>query len=181
MSNLFLGQIVMFAGNFAPTGTAFCDGQVMSISQNTALFSLLGIQYGGNGTSTFALPNLQGSVPVHQGQGPGLSQYLIGQSSGSQDVTLLTTQMPAHSHTFSASTAVATGSSPSGLMPATPTAANASAYAVSQSSPYPALVKATMNPESCSVSGGSQPHSNMMPTLFISFLITLQGIFPSRN
>jgi len=181
MSNLFLGQIVMFAGNFAPKNTAFCDGQLLPISLNTALFSLLGTYYGGDGRATFALPNLQGSVPVGQGQGPGLSLYDIGESGGSQSITLLTTEMPAHTHTFSATTANATGTSPSGLVPAVPTVANASAYAVSQSSPYPALVPAAMNPESCSVGGGSQPHNNMMPTLFITFLIVLVGVYPARN
>lgn len=181
MSELFLGQIVMFGGNFPPKGTAFCNGQLLPISQNTALFSLLGTFYGGNGTSNFALPNLQGNVPVHMGQGPGLSPYDVGKSGGTQNVTLLTSQMPVHTHTFNASTVNATTASPSGLVPATPTVANASAYAVSQSSPYPALAAQTMNSQSCSIAGGGQPHSNMMPTLFITFVITLQGIFPARN
>ena len=181
MTQPFVGQIMMFCGNFAPIGRAFCDGQLMAISQNTALFSLLGTYYGGDGRSTFALPNLQGSVPVHMGQGPGLSVYQLGQSGGTQNVTLLATQMPAHSHVFSASTASATSPSPSDQLPAKPTAANASAYAVSQSLPYPALAPQTMNPQSCSVVGGSVAHNNMMPTLFITFVIALVGIFPSRN
>jgi microcystin-dependent protein len=179
MSNLFLGQIVMFGGNFAPRGTAFCDGQILPISQNTALFSLLGTQYGGNGTSNFALPNLQGSVPVHQGAGPGLSEYVMGQSGGSQTVGLLISEIPVHSHTFNATTANATSSSiANNLLPATPTATNAFAYAVSQPS-YPALAPTALG--GLLPQGGSQPHANMMPTLFISFLITLQGVFPSRS
>ena len=143
----FLGQIVMFAGNFAPKGYALCNGQVMSITQNTALFSLLGTTYGGNGTTTFALPNLQGNVPVNMGQGPGLSPYVLGQTGGTQNVTVNAATMPAHSHVFNASTANATGPSPSGLVPAKPTATNAAAYAVSQTSP--ALAPQIMNPQSC--------------------------------
>jgi len=177
MSSPFLGQIVMFGGNFAPTGFALCNGQLLAISQNTALFSLLGTFYGGNGTSNFALPDLRGSVPVHMGQGPGLSQYVLGQTGGTPNVTLTAATMPAHGHVFNASTANATGSSPSGLVPAKPTAANAAAYAVSQSAP--ALAPQTMN--TSSVAGGSQPHNNMMPTLFITFIIALTGIFPARN
>ena len=179
MTQPFLGQMMMFCGNFPPRGFAFCNGQIMQISQSTALFSLLGTTYGGNGTATFALPNLQGNVPVHMGQGPGLSQYIIGQTGGTQNVTVNAAAMPAHSHVFNASTANATGPSPSGLVPAKPTATNAAAYAVSQTAP--ALAPQVMNPQSCGIVGGSQPHNNMMPTLFISFVIALQGIFPARN
>ena len=181
MTQPFVGQIIMFCGNFAPVGRAFCDGQILPIAQYTALFSLLGTYYGGNGMSNFALPNLQGSVPVHVGQGPGLSQYVLGQTAGTPTVTLITSQIPPHTHVFSASTAAATGPSPSGNVPAKPTAANAAAYAVSQSSPYPALAPQSMNPQSCGLTGGNQPHNNMMPTLFISFVIALTGIYPSRN
>jgi microcystin-dependent protein len=173
----FVGQMLMFCGNFAPSGTAFCNGQILPISQNTALFSLLGTNYGGNGTSTFALPNLQGSVPVNMGQGPGLSQYILGQTGGTQNVTVITSQMPAHSHVFSASTTNATSPSPNGRVPAKPTVANASAYAVSQSAP--ALAPQVMNQSD--VAGGNQPHNNMMPTLFISFVIALVGVFPPRS
>ena len=179
MSTPFLGQLVMFGGNFAPKGFALCNGQVMSISQNTALFSLLGTTYGGNGTTTFALPNLQGNVPVNVGQGPGLSPYVLGQTGGAQNVTVTALTMPAHSHVFNASTANATSPSPSGRVPAKPTAASATAYAVSQSAPYPALAPQIMN--SSSVVGGGQPHNNMMPTLFITFIIALVGIFPART
>ncbi len=181
MAQPFLGQILMFCGNFAPLGTAFCNGQIMSIAQNQALFSLLGTQYGGDGMTTFALPNLQGSVPVHMGQGIGLSPYNIGQLGGTQTVTLGASQMPGHSHVFSASTVNATSPSPSGRVPAKPTVANAAAYAVNQPSPNPALGSQIMNSQSCSIVGGSVAHNNMMPTLFISFIIALQGIFPARN
>jgi microcystin-dependent protein len=177
MAQPFLGQILMFCGNFAPAGTAFCNGQLMAISQNEALFSLLGTTYGGDGRTTYALPNLQGSVPVHAGQGPGLSPYQLGETGGTQNVTVNANQMPAHSHVFNASTVNATSPSPTGRVPAKPTATNAAAYAVSQTAP--ALAPQVMNQSA--LAGGSQPHNNMMPTLFISFVIVLQGVFPSRN
>src|ERR1700692_881972 len=126
MADQFVGEIRAVGFNFPPSGWAFCDGQLMAISQNTALFSLLGTFYGGNGTSTFALPNLQGSVPVHVGQGPGLSPYVLGQTGGTPTVTLITSQLPAHTHVLSASTVNANSPSPSGRVPAKPTAANAS-------------------------------------------------------
>ncbi len=116
MSDYFIGEIRLFAGNFAPRDWAFCEGQIMSIAQNTALFSLLGTQYGGNGQTTFALPDLRGRVPMHQGQGPGLSPRDIGEVSGSETVTLLSTQMPAHSHALRASTTAAAGSTPAGAL-----------------------------------------------------------------
>jgi microcystin-dependent protein len=180
MSTPYLGQIVMLGFDFAPVNTALCDGQLLPISQNNELFQLLGTTYGGDGTTTFALPNLQGNVPVHQGQGSDLSNYVIGQSSGASTVTLNSNQLPSHSHAFSVSTSTATNSSPfSGVMPAQPTAPGASAYAVSQSG-YPALAPQTMN--SLAAAGGSLPHNNMMPTLFITFAIVMAGgIFPSEN
>jgi microcystin-dependent protein len=181
MPQPFLGQMMMFCGNFPPKGFAFCNGQLLPIAQNTALFSLLGTNYGGNGTQTFALPNLQGNVPVHMGQGPGLSRYVIGETGGTQNVTVLAVEMPAHSHIFNASTVSANSPSPSGRVPAKPTAANAAAYAVSQSAPYPALAPQVMNLQSCSIVGGSVAHNNMMPTLFINFVIALVGVFPARN
>src|ERR1700722_14185068 len=180
MSNLFLGQIVMLGFNFAPVGTLLCDGQLLPISQYSALFELLGTTYGGNGTTTFALPNLQGNVPVHQGQGNGLSNYVIGQSSGASTVTLNSNQLPSHSHAFSVSTSTATNSSPfTNVMPAQPTAPGASAYAVSQTG-YPSLAAQTMN--SLVTAGSSLPHNKMMPTLFITFAIVVTGgVFPSRG
>jgi microcystin-dependent protein len=180
MSEQYLGQIVMLGFDFAPLNTALCDGQLLPISQYTALFQLLGTTYGGDGTSTFALPNLQGNVPVHQGQGSGLSNYPIGRTGGASTVTLNSSQLPSHSHGFSVSTSTATNASPfSGVMPAQPTAPGASAYAVSQTG-YPSLAAQTMN--SLVTAGSSLPHNNMMPTLFITFaIVVLGGIFPSEG
>jgi len=182
MTTPFIGQIAMFAGNFAPKNTAFCNGQLLPINQNQALFSLLGTSYGGNGINNFALPNLQSRLPVHQGQGPGLSPYILGQSAGAENVTIDQTTMPSHSHSFYATTASATtGTIASNQIPAAPTAANASLYAVSASLPNPPLTPQALAAGTCGNAGGSQPHSNLMPTLCVSFLICLTGVFPSRN
>ena len=182
MSNYFLGQIVMFAGNFAPRGSAFCNGQLLSIQQNTALFSLLGTTYGGNGTTTFALPNLQSQLPVSMGQGPGLSGYSLGQTGGVASVTIDQTTMPAHKHTFQATTANASAAAIANtLLPAKPTVANASFYSLTQQLTDPPLVPQTLAGGSVGNAGGGQPHSNLMPSLCISFIIFLQGVFPSRN
>lgn len=177
MATPYIGQISMFGGNFAPVNYAFCNGQLMQISQNTALFSLIGTIYGGNGLTTFALPNLQGRVPVHQGQGPGLSAYSIGQSAGQETVTLLTTQMPVHSHASTpgpgASDAPATATDPAGRVFAVPT---------DGSNAYGSAANGSMGGGgSLSISGASAPHSNMQPFLCISFIIALEGIYPSRN
>jgi microcystin-dependent protein len=179
MAEPFLAQILMFGGNFAPKGYALCNGQTLAIQQNQALFSLLGTTYGGNGTTTFQLPNLQSNLPQSFGQGPGLSSYSLGQIGGTASVTLNQSTTPAHSHTFNATTTAA--SSPSianTLVPAQPTAANASAYANNSSLP---LVLDTMAANACGIAGGSQPHSNLMPSLCITFAIALVGVFPSRN
>jgi len=184
MSSPYLSQILMFGGNFAPKNYALCNGQLLAINQNQALFALLGTTYGGDGVTTFALPNLQGNVPVHQGQGNGLSNYVIGQSSGASTVTLNSNQLPSHSHAFSVSTSTATNSSPSpfaSVMPAQPTAPGASAYAVSQTG-YPVLAPQIMNSNSLTTAGGSLPHNNMMPTLFITFaIVVVGGIYPSQS
>ena len=182
MSENFVGQIIMCGFNFAPSGYALCNGQLMQISQNTALFSLIGTTYGGDGVQTFALPNLQSQLPVNQGQGPGLSPYVIGQTSGVNQVTLNQQQMPSHSHTFVATTATATTNAiaPTSLL-AAPTVANAALYAVSQSAPNPALVAQQLALGSCGNAGGNLPHSNVMPSLTINFCISLFGVFPSRN
>jgi microcystin-dependent protein len=186
MSNAFLGQITMFGGNYAPRGTALCNGQIMNISQNQALFSLLGTTYGGDGSSTFALPNLQSRLPIHQGQGPGLSSYSLGQSGGSQNVTLDQSTTPTHTHTLSGTTATATTATISNtVLPGQPTVATAPAapafYAFQGSPPLPTLVPHPMAAGACGTAGGSQPHTNLMPSLCITFIIFLQGIFPSRN
>jgi len=157
MSNPFVAEIRIFAGNFAPTGWATCDGQLLPISQNTALFSLLGTTYGGDGKSTFALPNLQGSAPMQQGQGPGLSLRDLGEIGGEQNVTLLQTEMPAHSHTAVA--AAGTGQpDPTGNAWASGAKGFGNIY-----SPSVPANNAQMNPLATSIAGSSQPHNNMMP------------------
>jgi|ERR1700722_17308001 microcystin-dependent protein len=184
MSEQYLGQIVMLGFDFAPVNTALCDGQLLPISQYDALYQLLGTTYGGDGVTTFALPNLQGNVPVHQGQGNGLSSYVIGQRAGDSTITVSLNQLPSHSHAFSVSTSTATNSSPSpfaSVMPAQPTAPGASAYAVSQTG-YPVLAPQIMNSNSLTTAGGSLPHNNMMPTLFITFaIVVVGGIYPSQS
>jgi microcystin-dependent protein len=169
MAEPFLGEIRMFSGTFAPRGWAFCNGQVMAIAQATALFSLLGTSYGGDGRVTFALPNLQARVPTHQGQGRGLSAYNVGQSGGSPTATVAISQMPAHAHPIATTTAAATtGSSTGG-----PALAGASTPA------YGAAVN--MGLMGSQIVGANQPHDNVQPFLGINFIIALQGIFPARN
>jgi len=179
MSEPFLGEIRLMSFAFAPKGWSMCNGQLLPINQNQALFSLLGTTYGGNGINTFALPNLQYQVPIHFGNGPGLSNYVLGQTGGSPSITLNSTQMPLHSHVLNVTSASATATAVGNtVLPATPTVANASFYAVSGS---PALEAQTMAPGSIGLGGGSQPHNNLMPSLTINFAIALQGIFPSHN
>jgi microcystin-dependent protein len=181
MSSPYLAQILMFGGNFAPKNYALCNGQTLSIQQNQALFSLLGTTYGGNGTNTFALPNLQSSLPLSWGQGTGLSGYNLGQTGGSASVTLNQSTIPTHNHTFnttrSAASSAAIGSGSN--LPAKPTVTtNASAYATGSS---PALALGAMAAAACGIAGGNQPHTNLMPSLCITFAIALNGVFPSRN
>ena len=181
MSNPFVAEIRMFAGNFAPTGWAQCNGQLMSISQNTALFSLLGTTYGGDGKTTFALPNLQGSAPMQPGQGPGLSLRDLGEIGGEQAVTLITTEMPGHSHFFSCvtdrgNTTAAGATSCLGTATAGPPNQAIKGFLYSSNAPA-----AQMDPFSTSVSGGSLPHNNLMPYLTVTFIIALQGVFPPRS
>jgi microcystin-dependent protein len=182
MSNIFLGQITMVSFGFPPKGWAFCNGQLLPINQNQALFSLLGTQYGGNGQTNFALPNLQSQLAVHQGQGSGLSSYVIGQSGGASTVTLDQTTTPQHSHTFNVTTFSASAATiASNLLPAKPTVASGAFYAASQPLPAPALQPQTLAATACGTAGGSQPHTNLMPLLCLTFIIALQGVFPSRN
>ena len=171
--NPFVAEIRIFPFNFAPKGWAFCDGQILPLSENTALFSLLGTTYGGDGKSNFALPNLQNSAPLQQGQGPGLSLYDLGEQSGSEYITLLTSEMPSHTHTISgdATPLNAKQVSPSGNVPGAPPGLTL----------YAATTNTTMNPSMLSVAGGSQPHNNMMPFLTLNFCIALQGVFPPRS
>lgn len=171
MSEPFLAEIRMFGGNFAPRGWAFCNGQILSIAQNTALFSLLGTTYGGNGQTTFALPDLRGRVPVHAGNGeagPGLSSVQLGQVDGTETVSLTQQQMPVHSHTTSATNDPATTSRPQGAQPA-------------RGGSYAALAGPNGQGAATSTSGGSQPHQNLPPRTAVNFIIALEGIFPSRN
>jgi microcystin-dependent protein len=180
MAESFLGEIRMVGWNFAANGWALCNGQLMSINQNTALFSLLGTTYGGDGVSTFALPNLQGRVPIHQGTGPGLSPYTIGEIAGSENITLLTNQMPQHNHL------VAVSNQPGAV--ADPTNATlAQGNSGSGRTPVPvsdyvaSTVTGSLAPTTISIAGGNQPHSNIQPFLCINFIIALVGIFPSRG
>lgn len=166
----FLGEIKMVGFNFAPVGWALCDGQLLSIAQNTALFSLLGTTYGGDGVRTFALPDLRGRVPVHQGQGPGLSPYNTGQAAGSETVTLTTNQMPTHTHQANASSSGATQPTPQGNV-----------WAASRTDLYNATPNAAMSTQAIGTAGGSQPHPNIQPYLCVNFIIALQGVYPSRS
>ena len=169
----FLGEIRMFAGNFAPTGWAFCQGQLLPIAQNTALFSLLGTTYGGDGRTSFALPDLRGRVPVGFGQGPGLSNRVIGDQFGSELVTLNINQMPSHNHTVNAVTTEGNQNLPTNSLPAN-TKALDKEYSDANAN---TTMKATMvNP-----TGGSQPFGVSQPSLGVNFIIALQGIYPSRN
>jgi microcystin-dependent protein len=169
----FVAEIRIFAGNFAPTGWALCNGQLLPISQNTALFSLLGTMYGGDGKSTFALPNLQGSAPMHQGAGPGLSERFIGESSGVPTVTLLQSEMPVHNHAFNAL------SDPADLFAPDP---NRSIARSRNGAVYGAAANLTqMSPQVLSIAGSSVPHNNMQPYLALTFIIALQGVFPPRS
>jgi microcystin-dependent protein len=167
----FVAEIRIFPFNFAPTGWAFCDGQLLPISQNTALFSLLGTTYGGDGKSTFALPDLRDRAPMHWGQGPGLSLHDLGESGGSEAVTLIASELPAHSHALSGSSSAADTNNPVGALPATVSGA---LYGTPQN-----LV--AFAPESLALAGGSQPHNNMQPYLTLNFCIAMQGVFPPRS
>jgi len=178
MANPFVAEIRIYPFNFAPKGWAFCNGQLMSISQNTALFSLLGTTYGGDGKSNFGLPNIQGSAPMHPGQGPGLSLHDLGETGGSDTMTLLTSEMPSHTHTISCidgpraggqsgqpgnATLVKTGGVP----------ANAYTSGASQNQ--------TMAANMVGIMGGNLPHNNLMPYLTLNFCIALQGVYPPRS
>jgi len=169
----FIGSIVLFCGNFAPKGWATCDGQLLSIAQNSALFSILGTTFGGDGRTTFALPDLRGRVPLHPGAGPGLSSYSLGQSIGSESVTLLATQMPAHNHAVAAP---CSDGAPSTASPVGAVLANQD-----QTPFFAASGTAAMAGGTSAIAGGSQPHENRQPLLAINFIIALEGIYPSRN
>ena len=171
----FVAEIRIFPFNFAPKGWAWCNGQLMPISQNTALFSLLGTTYGGDGKSNFALPDMQGNAPMHPGQGPGLSLHDLGETGGTETVTLLQSEIPAHSHTMKATVENGT----QGTLTPNITLATSIAGSLYQSNTNSNLV--TMNPQAISPAGGDQPHNNMMPYLTLYFNIALQGVFPPRT
>ena len=174
MSTPFVAEIRILGCNFAPKGWAFCSGQLLPISQNTALFSLLGTTYGGDGRTTFALPNLQGSAPMQAGQGAGLSLRNLGEAGGAQSVTLIETEMPAHSH---GAQGVA-GAGGQGPAPTT-TWSDANERGISTHTASSAQ-NVTMSPQGLAISGGSQPHNNLMPYLTLNFCIALQGVYPAR-
>ena len=165
MAQPYVGEIRMFAGNFAPAGWAFCEGQLLPISENETLFQLIGTTYGGDGQSTFALPDLRGRVPIHQGNG-----YVLAETGGAEEVTLTVQQIPAHSHPLLASTAVGSSVTPVG---------NVVAASGSSNVYRPAPASAAMSAQSVTAVGGSQPHTNMQPYLCVSHIISLFGIFPS--
>ena len=174
MSNPFIGEIRMFAGNFAPRGWALCQGQVLSIQTNTALFSILGTTYGGNGVTTFNLPDFRGRVPLSSGQGLGLSNYVLGEQTGVENVTLITSQMPAHNHIVNG---VASGGNQ-----ASPASGSLAIESTGTSLNYSnATPTAPMNSQTVSLAGSSLPHTNIQPVLCVNFIIALSGIFPSRN
>ena len=174
MAQPFIGQIMIAAFNFAPQGWAFCNGQLLSIQQNTALFSLLGTTYGGNGTTNFQLPNLQSRMPVHFGQGLGLSPYVLGEMVGTETRTLTTVNLPAHNHQISAVSGKGNKPSPAGALPAADAAGITAEYSN-------ALPNTTMNANMVSETGGNQPFSILPPVLALNFVIALLGIFPSRS
>jgi microcystin-dependent protein len=166
MSQPYIGEIRMFAGNFAPAGWAFCDGSLLAIPENDALFNLIGTTYGGDGQSTFALPDLRSRVPIHQGSG-----FILAQTGGEEQVTLTVNQIPAHTHVPQANSATGAQTSPAGNV-----------WASSANFPYsPNTPSAAMDPAAVGSSGGSQPHDNMAPFVVVSFIISLFGIFPSQS
>ncbi|HEY0150074.1 MAG TPA: tail fiber protein [Allosphingosinicella sp.] len=180
MADPFVAEIRIFGFNFAPTGWAQCNGQILPISQNTALFSLLGTQYGGDGKSTFALPNMQGNAAMHQGQGQGLSPRFVGESGGAQYVTLVDLEMPAHTHSFNAVNTNAATEEPQGNALAKgryTTGTQNGAVAFYQT----AAPNVNMSFSAMAPAGGSLPHNNMQPYLTLNFCIALQGVFPPRS
>lgn len=174
MADPFVAEVRIFPFNFAPRGWAWCDGQLLPLSQNTALFSLLGTTYGGNGKSNFALPDLQGRAPMHPGQGPGLSLHDLGETGGSETVTLLESEIPAHSHTLSGSNQPGEDLGPRGDMLSR--SVGASLYQTTTDSNL-----VNMADEALAPAGGDQPHNNLQPYLTFYFCIALQGVFPPRG
>lgn len=173
MAERYIGEIRMFGGNFAPSGWALCNGQLIPIAQNTALFSILGTTYGGNGLTTFALPDLRQRMPLHAGSGPGLTPRDLGEQGGEQAVTLTPMQMPSHSHAMTASNAIASVQSPANAMLAKPVTLSAPYHDPAAVAPSPAGPLGT--------AGAAAPHNNLQPCLVVNFIIALTGVFPPRN
>lgn len=176
MSEPFVGEIRMFAGNFAPRGWAYCEGQLLAVSQNDALFSLLGTIYGGDGRTTFGLPEMRGRIPLHQGTGPGLSERRLGSKAGNENVTLTVNQLASHSHDFNATTQDADSQEPAGRV----LAESPTNLRYLKKDPTTSINK-ELNSASLSSTGGSAPHTNMQPTLCLHYIIALFGIYPSRQ
>ncbi len=174
MSDPFIGEIALFGGNFAPRGWAFCDGQLLPIAQNTALFSILGTTYGGDGRTTFGLPDLRGRVPMQPGNGPGLSPRRLGERAGVEEVTLSAQQIPSHSHAANCVTPAGNSNDAAGKFWADDAGAASATY-------HGGPANATMNAGAIGNTGGSQAHTNVQPFLCVNFIIALVGIFPSRN
>jgi microcystin-dependent protein len=172
MGQPYIAEIRLFGGNFAPYGWSFCNGALLSISQNDAMFNLIGTTYGGDGQNTFGLPDLQGRVPVHQGQGPGLSNYVLGQKGGAETVTLTVGQLPAHNH-------AAIGANSTGQASTSPTNSSWGGPNPNADSYGPGPSNATMNAGCIGNTGGNQPHDNVLPFTAVSFIISLQGIYPT--
>jgi microcystin-dependent protein len=182
MSDPFIGQITLYPYTFPPNGWADCNGQLLPISQYAALFSLLGTQYGGNGTSNFALPDLQGRVPVGQGQLSGGGDYAMGEMGGQEAVTLGVSTMPQHTHGLSASTVNGTTNNPAGMILATPQVGGGRGQQADKGNIYnPAPPSTPLAPASVGPAGGSQPHNNVQPSLVLRYCIALQGVFPTRS
>jgi microcystin-dependent protein len=181
MTSPFLAEIRIFPFNFAPTNWAMCNGQLLPISQNTALFSLLGTTYGGDGMSTFALPDLQGSAPLQPGQGPGLTDYVLGEQTGSPSISLIESELPSHPHFFMATTNPGTTESATGnQLGIGASGSKVQNYFANLYSPNAASATTVMSPLAIALRGNSLPHNNMMPYLTLNFCIALQGIFPAR-
>lgn len=171
MATPFIGEIRMFAGNFAPLGWMFCEGQLLPISENETLFNLIGTTYGGDGQTTFALPDLRGRLPIHQGQGTGLSNHVIGEQGGAESVALTINQLPAHPHAVQATSADADRRNPKMALPARPPEA-----AFTPSGTIAPMASATVE-----AAGGGQAHTNLQPALCVNFIISLFGIYPTQN
>jgi microcystin-dependent protein len=181
MSNQYLGEIRPFAGSFAIAGWVMCNGQLVSIAQYDALYALIGTTYGGDGVSTFGIPDLRGRVAISQGQGPGLTNRVLGTPSGTEQVTVSIPQMPQHTHSFTVTTVPATATTPTNNLLATPSSPTQQFLYLAANPPAPAPVSAPPAADSVQGQGGNQPHENIMPTLAVTYIMAVTGIFPTQN